>query len=72
MKIEKYKIFHLAIDEENKKCEIILGNNLIDTLPNKDKAISKIDKKPWDYIFKLIVIVVNNIIKQNEEKKQQN
>ena len=69
MKIKQYKIFNLAINEENGETKIILGNNLIDTLQSEDKAKSKIDKKPWDYILKLIIIVVNNILKQKEEEQ---
>lgn len=72
MKIEKYNIFTLVTNEENNQCKVALGNNLIDTLSNKEKAKTKIDKKPWEYIFKLIVIVVNNIInKQQEQKKEE-
>lgn len=71
MKIKNYKIFTLAINEENNQCQVVLSNNLIDTLESEDKAKNKIDKKPWDYIFKLIIIVVNNVINQ-KEKEQKN
>lgn len=72
MKIENYKIFNIVINEENGETKVVLGNNLIDTLPNEKKAKSKIDKKPWEYILKVIIIVVNNILKMEEKKDGKN
>lgn len=67
MKIKKYDIFNLVINEENKECKIVLGNNLIDTCVNEENAKQKINKKSWTYILRVIIVIVKKVIE--EEKK---
>lgn len=67
MKIEKYEIFHLVTNEDTKQCKIVLGNNLIDTCKNKEKAIQKINKKSWAMLLRVIVIIVKSITEKKEE-----